>query len=132
MVAAAGSIEVGRQYIRIQPTGELKSIEEIGDVLILQPGKERTKLYLKDIANIRRGYQEPPTAIVSFNGMPAIGLGISTVEGGNVVTMGQALDQRLNELEADTPIGMEIGTISHQAESVTTAINWRMVFNADS
>ncbi|MHC4559852.1 MAG: efflux RND transporter permease subunit, partial [Planctomycetota bacterium] len=123
MVAAAGSIEVGRQYIRIQPTGELKSIEEIGDVLILQPGKERTKLYLKDIATIRRGYQEPPTAIVSFNGMPAIGLGISTVEGGNVVTMGQAVDQRLKELEADTPIGMEIGTISNQAESVTTAIN---------
>jgi multidrug efflux pump subunit AcrB len=123
MVAAAGNIDVGRQYIRIQPTGELKSIEEIGDILILQPLTKSTKLYLKDIATIRRGYKEPPTAIVYFNGMPAIGLGISTVEGGNVVTMGQAVEQRLKELQANTPIGMEIGIISHQANSVTTAIN---------
>ncbi len=123
MVTEAGNIEVGRRYIRIQPTGEFKSIEEIGDILILQPGEKGTQLFLKDIATIRRGYKEPPTGIVSFNGMPAIGLGISTVEGGNVVTMGQAVDQRLKELEADTPIGMEIGVISHQADSVTTAIS---------
>jgi len=123
MVTEAGNIEVGRQYIRIEPTGEFKSIEEIGDILILQPGEKGTQLFLKDIATIRRGYKEPPTGIVSFNGMPAIGLGISTVEGGNVVTMGQAVDQRLKELEGDTPIGMEIGVISHQADSVTTAIS---------
>ncbi|MHC5061918.1 MAG: efflux RND transporter permease subunit, partial [Planctomycetota bacterium] len=123
MVAVAGNIEVGRKYIRIQPTGELKSIEEIGDILILRQGTEGARLYLKDIATIRRGYKEPPTAIVYFNGMPAIGLGISTVEGGNVVVMGQAVDQRLQALEAQTPIGIEMGVISHQGDSVATAIN---------
>ena len=30
LVTEAGNVEVGRQYIRISPTGELKSIEEIG------------------------------------------------------------------------------------------------------
>ncbi|MHC4759050.1 MAG: efflux RND transporter permease subunit, partial [Planctomycetota bacterium] len=55
--------------------------------------------------------------------MPAIGLGISTVKGGNVVVMGQAVDQRLKELESETPIGIEMGVVSHQGDSVVTAID---------
>jgi multidrug efflux pump subunit AcrB len=123
MVAEAGSIEVGSQYIRIEPTGMLKTVDEIGDVLILQPGEQDAKLFLRDIARIRRGYQEPPATIMYFNGMPAIGLGISTIDGGNVVIMGQALDRRLKELQSQTPIGMEVGVISHQADSVTASIS---------
>jgi multidrug efflux pump subunit AcrB len=123
MVVPAGNIQVGRQYIRIQPTGELKSVKDIGDILILQKGETGTKLYLKDIATIRRGYQDPPKVLVRFNGMPAVGLGISTVEGGNVVVMGEAVNQRLKELEAETPVGMETGVIAHQADTVTAAID---------
>jgi multidrug efflux pump subunit AcrB len=122
MVVPAGNIEVGRQYVRIFPTGELTSVEDIGDIALLA-ADGTTKLYLKDIATIRRGYKDPPNVIVRFNGMPAVGLGISTIEGGNVVVMGDAVNKRLKELQAETPIGMEIGAISHQAESVTAAIS---------
>ena len=122
MVAPAGNIEVGNQYIRIEPTGELKTVQEIGDILILQP-EGGSRLYLKDIATIRRGYKEPATAAVYFNGKPAIGIGISTIDGGNVVTMGKAVDVRLAELIEQTPVGMELGIISHQADSVVASIN---------
>ena len=122
MVAPAGSIEVGNQYIRIHPTGELKSIQEIGDILILQPDGG-SRLYLKDIATIRRGYKQPATSLVYFNGLPAIGIGISTIDGGNVITMGKGVDRRLAELLEQTPVGMELGIISHQAASVVTSIN---------
>ncbi|HML74782.1 MAG TPA: efflux RND transporter permease subunit [Anaerohalosphaeraceae bacterium] len=122
MAVDAGSIQVGSQYIRIQPTGELKSVQEIGNILIAG-GSGGSKLYLRDIATISRGYQEPPTAMMSFNGKPAIGVGISTVEGGNVVVMGNAVEKRLKELQSQTPIGIEIGTIVQQAQSVTAAIS---------
>jgi len=122
MVVPAGNIQVGRQYIRINPTGELTSVEDIGHIALLA-GDGTTRLFLKDIAAIRRGYVDPPKVILRFNGMPAVGLGISTVEGGNVVVMGQAVSERLKELQAETPIGMEIGAISHQADTVVTAIN---------
>jgi multidrug efflux pump subunit AcrB len=122
MAVEAGNIQVGSQYIRIQPTGELKSIEEIGEILIAAES-EGSKLFLKDIASISRGYQEPPSAMMSFNGKPAIGVGISTVEGGNVVVMGNAVEKRLKELESQTPIGIEIGTMVQQAQSVTAAIS---------
>jgi multidrug efflux pump subunit AcrB len=122
MVAPAGNIQIGRQYVRIFPTGELTSVEDIGDIALLA-GDGTTRLLLKDIAEIRRGYVNPPKVVVRFNGMPAVGLGISTVEGGNVVVMGQAISERLKELQAETPIGMEIGAISHQADTVVTSIN---------
>jgi multidrug efflux pump subunit AcrB len=123
LVAPAGKVEVDTLYLRIQPTGEFTSVEDIGNLLILQDDEAGTRLYLRDIAAITRDYIEPATTIMRYNGQQAIGLGISTVLGGNVVTMGKSVDQKLRELEAQTPIGMEIGIIAHQAEAVTASIN---------
>ncbi|AQT67900.1 Swarming motility protein SwrC [Anaerohalosphaera lusitana] len=123
LVSPSGKINVGSKYINIQPTGEFDSVEDIGELLVLQEDASETKLYLKDIAKIYRGYQEPPDVIMHFNGHQAIGLGISTVEGGNVVEMGEALDLRLRNLQVQTPIGMEIGKIAHQADSVNVSIS---------
>ncbi|MHC4561568.1 MAG: efflux RND transporter permease subunit [Planctomycetota bacterium] len=123
LAAPAGDVRVGDEYIRIQPTGEFTSVAEIGETLILQRDGTSTKLRLKDIAAIERGYIDPPKVIVNYNGRPAIGIGVSTVEGGNVVTMGEAIDKRLAELEEQTPIGMELGVIAHQADAVTASVN---------
>lgn len=121
--ADAGSIRIGDKFIRIAPTGKLESVAELGELLIVQPGeKDRPAVRLKDIATIRRGYLDPPQNLLHYNGHPCIGLGISTVKGGNVMTMGASIDRRLAELRAETPIGIEIGVISHQAESVDVAV----------
>ena len=119
----AGRVEIGDKYIRIHPTGELKSVEALGDLMIaLTDSASRTTIRLKDIATIRRDYQDPPQNIVRYNGKPSICLGLSTVPGGNVITMGNAIDKRMKELQNETPIGIEVGVISHQAQSVDVAI----------
>lgn len=123
LVAPAGRVEIGRQHVRIEATAGFDSVEDIGDVLLLSGDAAGSKLRLKDIATITRGYVDPPQSIARFNGHPAIVLGISTVEGGNVVTMGAAVKKRLQELEAETPIGIELGTIAHQSDAVTTAVS---------
>jgi len=123
LVSPAGKVEVGDLYLRIHPTGEIKSVEAIGDLLILQEDGTATKLRIRDVAAVRRDYIDPPNTIMRYNGAPAIGVGISTVLGGNVVTMGRSVDDRLRELQAETPIGIEIGIIAHQADAVTAAVN---------
>ncbi|NLG35291.1 MAG: efflux RND transporter permease subunit [Lentisphaerae bacterium] len=121
--ADAGSIRIGDKYIRIAPTGKLESVAELGELLIVQAGEgDRPSVRLKDIATIRRGYLDPPQTLLRYNGHPCIGLGISTVKGGNVMTMGASIDRRLKELQAETPIGIEVGIISHQADSVDVAV----------
>jgi len=132
LVAPAGRVRVGDAYLRIQPTGEFTSVDDIGDLLILQDDATATKLFLRDVATIRRDYADPPGTLMRFNGRPAIGLAISTVQGGNVITMGRSVDQRLRELATQTPIGMEIGVIAHQADAVNTAVSGFVISLAEA
>ena len=67
-----------------------------------------------------------------FNGRPAIGLGISTVLGGNVVTMGEAVKQRLHELQVKTPIGIELGVIALQSDAVTASVQGFVISLAEA
>jgi len=117
----AGKFKAGTEYLAINPTGEYKSEKQFGELLI--NSKEGKLIYLRDVASIKRDYQDPPGNILRFNGEPSIGIGISTIMGGNAVTMGNAVVKRLAELEGQIPLGMELDAISMQSESVTKAIN---------
>ena len=126
--AESGHLTIGDKYVRIDPTGKLASLDELGDLLVVRGDAEgRPSVRLRDIATIRRGYEDPPSAILRYNGHPCIALGVSTVSGGNVTVMAQALSRRLKELESSTPIGLEIGMISDQDETVQAAISSFMV-----
>ena len=118
----AGRINIGEEFVPINPTGEFKSEQQFGDLLISSDNPDRL-IYLKDVASIRREYKEPSSQIMRFNGKPAIGIALSTVEGGNVVTMGQGIEKRLRELKPQIPLGIELGIVSLQSQSVTEAIN---------
>jgi multidrug efflux pump subunit AcrB len=124
--ADAGRLLIRPEYIPINPSGEFMSEQEFGELLVSAPGAD-TLVYLKDVATVRRGYVDPPQNIMRFNGEPAIALGISTVSGGNVVVMGDAINEKLRRLQAQTPLGMELHKISMQSEAVTTAIDGFMV-----
>lgn len=119
----AGSLQIGEEFIPINPTGEFKTEQDFGDLLISGgTAKSSSLVYLRDVADIRRGYQEPPATLLRFDGKPAIGLAVSAVLGGNVMVMSDALDQRIKELAAMQPIGMELHIVSHQARSVATSL----------
>ena len=126
--AESGHLAIGDKYVRIDPTGKLDSLDDLGNLLVVRSDVEgRPTVRLRDIATIRRGYDDPPSAILRYNGRPCIALGVSTVAGGNVTVMAQAISRRLKELESVTPIGLEIGMISNQDETVQAAISSFMV-----
>jgi len=130
---SAGNIEIGDKFIRIHPTGQLKTVEDIGDLMITQVYSDsKITVRIRDIATLQRGYLWPAKNFVRYNGKPAIGLAISTVSGGNVMTMGKAIDARMQELLRETPLGIEIGVISHQAQSVDVAIKGFIVNLAEA
>ncbi|MEJ6062754.1 efflux RND transporter permease subunit, partial [Aliivibrio salmonicida] len=79
-------------------------------------------LRLGDIATVTRGYQEPASMIVRYNGQRAIGFGISNVTGGNVVNMGDAVKARISELESQRPLGIDLNIISMQSDSVRASV----------
>ncbi|MEM8886154.1 MAG: efflux RND transporter permease subunit, partial [Planctomycetota bacterium] len=69
------------------------------------------------------GIEDPSVQVFEAQGVPSIGIAISTVAGGNVVTMGRAIEKRLAELEYLKPVGMDMHVIALQSEAVTKAIN---------
>ncbi|MEE8240345.1 MAG: efflux RND transporter permease subunit, partial [Nitrospirales bacterium] len=126
VVADAGRVEVGTEFIAIDPTGTFTTVKQFENLLISGEGSE-SQIFLGDVASVRRGYVEPPIQVMRYDGHRAIGIGISTVKGGNAVVMGDAVKRRLDELKAQTPLGMDIAVVSHQGDAVTTAINGFMV-----
>src|SRR5215469_6344177 len=122
-----GRVRIGDRYIALDPTGAFASAE---DMLNLAIGSDSTgrQLFLKDVATLKRGYEDPPRRMLRYDGQPAIGLGISTIQGGNVVTMGKGIHRKLDELKTDQPVGIEINEINFQPTAVVQATN-NFIFN---
>jgi len=122
IVADGGRVRVGDQHVPIDPTGEFRSVE---DMLQLVIGSDRTgrQLQLGDVATVERGDQDPPRRLLRYDGQPAIGLGVSTVQGGNVVTMGEGVRRKLEALKPYRPVGIELAEINFQPKAVSAAIH---------
>ncbi|MBE4095031.1 efflux RND transporter permease subunit VmeI [Vibrio parahaemolyticus] len=122
IVSDAGAIRIGDEYIRIQPTGEFQSVDELGDLLITESGAQGL-IFLKDVAEIKRGYVEVPSNIINFNGSLALNVGVSFAQGVNVVEVGKAFDRRLAELKYQQPVGVEISEIYSQPKEVDKPVS---------
>ncbi|WP_261881754.1 efflux RND transporter permease subunit [Vibrio pelagius] len=122
VVSDAGAVRIGSEYIRIHPTGEFKNVEQLGD-LILTEGGAQGLIYLKDVADVKRGYIEVPTNIIGYNGKLALNLGISFAQGVNVVAVGEAFDRRLAELKYQQPVGIDISEVYNQPKEVDKSVS---------
>jgi multidrug efflux pump subunit AcrB len=122
LVVQSGAVDVGPLTLTINPTGEWTGVHDFEDLLI-RGGDGGELVRLSDIASVRRDYIDPPTTSLRYDGERAVGIGISTVGGGNVVTMGAAVERRIRELGSQIPLGMQLQKISFQADTVTEAIN---------
>ncbi|ELA9812023.1 efflux RND transporter permease subunit VmeI [Vibrio parahaemolyticus] len=122
IVSDAGAIRIGDEYIRIQPTGEFQSVDELGDLLITESGAQGL-IFLKDVAEIKLGYVEVPSNIINFNGSLALNVVVSFAQGVNVVEVGKAFDRRLAELKYQQPVGVEISEIYSQPKEVDKSVS---------
>ncbi len=122
LVTPAGSVVAGSTRLSVRPESAVSSVEAIENLLITN-GQSGTSFRLGDIASISRGLVEPPSSLLFRNGEPAVGLGISNQRGGNVVNMSNAVKDRIDELESERPIGINILPISDQGASVKASID---------
>src|SRR5579871_1365433 len=120
VVADGGRVRIGSQHVPIDPTGGFRSADEMLD-LVIGSNSSGHQLQLRDVATIERSYEDPPRRLLRYDSQPAIGIGISTVPGGNVVTMGKGVLEKLDEIKRDQPIGIEFHDINFQPRAVTEA-----------
>lgn len=122
LVTPAGTILAGDTRLALRPESAVDSIAAIGNLVLANP-KTGATFKLRDIAEIRRGLKDPATKLLYRDGQPAIGLAISNTLGGNVVTMGELVQERIKALESERPIGIDLLTISDQSVSVKASVD---------
>ena len=120
-VINAGNVRVDNDYLRISPTGDFQSVQEIGNLLI--SSNERRLIYLRDIATITRAYEEVPGKTYFVNGKPGLTLGISMLGGENVVDVGARLDAKVRELLTIIPVGMDLIPVYDQPKEVDNSVS---------
>ena len=141
-VVPAGHVQVPDRRLRLEVTGEFSSPEDIGKLQIrrslgdivrnfarseieesraLEDDSELIRI--EDIATVRSGYLEPSITRMRFNGQEALAVSLANVAGGNVVKTGRAVDQRLNELIAELPAGINVTRFAWQSDEVKASID---------
>ncbi len=121
IVLPGGTVNAAGQSVVIEPSGDLRSVEEIRNLAIDTGGGEL--VYLQDLATVRRDYVDPPEAPVYYNNQPAIVLGVSMVSASNVVELGGQVTARLHELRPLLPVGMQLDVAIFQPDLVRASID---------
>ncbi|QCI15143.1 efflux RND transporter permease subunit [Pseudomonas putida] len=118
-VTPAGVIEAGPERISVRTTGQFASEKDLQNVNL----KINDRFFrLADIADIERGYVDPPSPMFRYNGQPAIGLAIGMKAGGNIQVFGAALKEKMNSVVEELPVGVGVHTVSDQAVVVKQAV----------
>ncbi len=115
LTVPGGSIKLGGKKVIIRLNDEYESTGDISSTPIVLPSG--AGIPLGELANVRRGPDEPASAKMRFNGKSAIGLGIIPRKGINVVGFGEAVRQKLSELRSRYP-DLEIEEMAFQPTQV--------------
>ncbi|MBK6279182.1 MAG: efflux RND transporter permease subunit [Gammaproteobacteria bacterium] len=125
VVAEAGRVRVGDELLRIEPSGEFRSVADMGNVLI--GSDERHLVRLSDIARITRAYEEVPGLMYYVNGKPGLTIGVSMLRGENVVEVGARVRAKMQSLAPIIPAGMELQPIYDQPREVAKSVGGFLV-----
>ncbi|MDN3554376.1 efflux RND transporter permease subunit [Halomonas maura] len=115
-----GVLEAGDQRLALEVSGEFGNLEALGDTELRLP--DGGTLRLRDLGEIRRGYQDPVDKPAYFNGEPAIVFAVSMLEGRSVLDYGRAVRARLDELRTTLPAGYRLDIMTFQPEQVANAV----------
>ena len=118
-VAASGTVYTPLRHVPLRLSGRFDSTESIRDLPLRIGG---TTFKVSDIAEIRRGFIDPPDLKMRFNGHEVIGLGITMNKRGDVLELGKRLEAGIARIRAELPIGIEVEQVANQPRVVRSAV----------
>ena len=122
ITAPGGILEAGDKNITLDPSGEFRSEKEIEDVMIAA-GSTGTPVYLRDLANVVRSYDSPPSFLNFLTRRAADGrwertravtLAVQMRAGEQIGNFGKAVDRALADVKARLPEDLILARTSDQ------------------
>jgi len=118
-VSTAGFFETPSERLQLRVSGRFDSVEQIRQFPI-RVG-DRT-FRIGDVAEVHRGFNDPPAPRMRFMGEDAIGLAVSMKDGGDILVLGKALEGEFDRLSHNLPAGMELRKVSDQPAAVKAGV----------
>ena len=119
-VTPAGSIDTRGPQLFIRVNGAYDNVQAIANTPIAAGGR---MLKLSDIAEVRRGYEDPPTFLIRSQGEPAMMLSVVMQEGWDGLALGKALKDKAAAIAQTLPLGMTLDKVTDQAVNISSAVN---------
>lgn len=116
----AGSIDTRGPQVFIRVDGAYDGLRTIAETPIVAQGRT---LKLSDIAEVRRGYEDPPTYFIRHQGEPTVMLAAVMQEGWDGLALGKALEGRTAAIAKALPLGMTLDKVSDQAVNIANAVD---------
>ncbi len=119
-VTQSGFVDAGPERIALRVGGRFISEDSLRAINL----RVNDRFFpLTDVATVKRGYVDPPSSLFRFNGKPAIGLAIGMKAGGNLLEFGHALDEMMERIVQDLPLGVSVDHVSDQPAVVDEAVS---------
>ncbi|WP_322616034.1 efflux RND transporter permease subunit [Pseudomonas sp. BIC9C] len=118
-VSTAGFFETSSERLQLRVTGNFQTVDEIKNFPI-RVG-DRT-FRISDVADVRRGFNDPPAPRMRFMAQDAIGLAVAMKDGGDILVLGKALEIEFARIQKNLPAGMQLRKVSDQPAAVKTGV----------
>ena len=120
-VESAGAVQTPLDVVQVRVAGQFNAIEDLKAMPIR--GASGNQLRLSDIADIRRGYIDPPAIKVRHQGKEVIALGVSMAKGGDISALGKSLQAVTDHFDKALPLGMKLVQVQDQPKAVANSVN---------
>ena len=119
-VESAGAVQSPQDVVQVRVGGQFNDVEQLRAMPIR--GSSGSQLRLSDIAEVHRGYVDPPSVKVRFQGRETIALGISMAKGGDIIALGQSLRAATQRIGQSLSAGMTLAQVQDQPASVASSV----------
>src|SRR5258707_9810610 len=118
-VTPAGTVETSSQRVPLRVTGALDGAKAVAESPVESNGRV---FRLGDIATVTHGFVDPPSFKVRQEGKPAIGIGVVTAKGANILELGKDVEKAVAGVMASVPQGINVDQIADQPKVVERAV----------
>ena len=118
-IVDAGAVETAHNRLRIDAAGSFTTLEELENLTVTS--RDGSYFRLGELAAVSESYVRPARSRMEMDGLPTIGIAISTVADGNVVDMAERVAARLSQLEQVMPEGYRLRTVYDQGHESSVA-----------
>lgn len=118
-VVSSGAYDSPQEHIRLEVSGRFSRVEALGDVKFRANGRE---FRLLDVARIYHGYEDPPNEKIRFMGKESFLIGVAMREGGDIIQLGKNLDQAVDKIHRQLPVGLDLLPVASQPKAVERSV----------